>query len=316
MENSSDKRRKHFFDLWGKKKQASPKFNIRSQSGILLAGHKQRFDFKHTTDSPRDSSSSSSQSDTDSSSRTENERFHRSRQRHNASPDHGKKMYSPQLQTHVRYEEQEYSNHNDLHLDNEGTGRIHYSSIDPHTISREKLFTLSPRKLRELSSTLGLDYRQSQKAELVESIYQHIYQHGLNTRKDTVLVPDKMTKERIAISATNDDWNQMTILLREIIPFYGQGDVKTDITVRQTIAKLPNIYLDMPDPRFGNTILMHCIQNGVLDLVALLLQKGCDPNIPNHDGSIGLHFLCNPDSNQSLDVAQVSPKPFIMPHVK
>jgi ankyrin repeat protein len=153
-----------------------------------------------------------------------------------------------------------------------------------------------------------------QKTDIVQAIHNHFHSHSSNGSRYNSALEDSTAFHMSTSSKTSssyllenpretpDDYNQMSLLLREIIPFYGQGDGKTDTVVQQTMAKLPKIYLDMQDARLGNTILMLCIQHGILDLVPLLLQKGCDPNIPNYDGSMGLHFLCDPES---LEIAQV-----------
>ena len=326
MDESREKRRNNFFDIWSRKKQGSAKGSPSDTHGSNLGPRSRRqhgyLNERHLSRPPssRDSSSSSSSShsiDSDSEESSSirpyrhQDAYHQERSEEYS--DEKNAFHSPAL---AYMHDDEHSFHRVHNLDRSYPTQFH-TSQDVHRYSREQLFALTPKKLRELGLTLGLDPRLSQKADLVEAINNHLQPHphtghGYRGQEDTFhetsrRLEKRIPEERISIeSEAPDDYNQMILLLREIIPFYGQGDVKTDSIVRQTIAKLPKMYLDMQDSRFGNTILLLCIQHGIFDLVSLLLQKGCDPNIPNYDGSIGLHFLCHPESIMSLEVAQVN----------
>jgi hypothetical protein len=91
------------------------------------------------------------------------------------------------------------------------------------------------------------------------------------------------------------DSNPMEILF-QFIPYYGQGNLGTDSTVRATLKNLLVDDIDFRDDN-GNTLLLLACQYRCEDLVRIMLNKGADPNAFNSSGACCLHFACYKDSS-------------------
>ncbi len=182
-------------------------------------------------------------------------------------------------------------------------------------LTQEELFELTSRELRKKCNNIGLDTSTIiNKSEFVEMLHNYYRlskgeTNGTNSAKSThqkrrssLLVSPNFSGRRGSIML-NDESEQLIEILYEIIPFFGQGDLHLDSTVRETIQRLPHYAIDTPDPT-GNTILMLACQFRASELVSLIITKGSDVNLQNNDGATCLHFSCYSESF-SAEVVQV-----------
>ena len=107
---------------------------------------------------------------------------------------------------------------------------------------------------------------------------------------------------------SEDEEEEMLDLLQEILPFFGQGDISSDVIVRETIEKMPLDALELPD-RLGNTVLILACQYAAYELIPLLIEKGCNVNAQNNDGACCLHFPCYSDKVE-VETVEVRQKYF------
>ena len=182
-------------------------------------------------------------------------------------------------------------------------------------LTQEELFELTSRDLRKKCNNIGLDTSTViNKSELVEMLHNYYRMSkgettGTNNaklthqkRRSSLVVSPNFSGRRGSIML-NDESEQLIEILYEIIPFFGQGDLHLDSTVRETIQRLPHYAIDTPDPT-GNTILMLACQFRASELVSLIITKGSDVNLQNNDGATCLHFSCYSESF-SPEVVQV-----------
>ena len=167
-----------------------------------------------------------------------------------------------------------------------------YSSTDSEEtlsiLSRRELFDLKTRVLRKRCHDAGLDVRKVfKKKDLVHLIYNHY-----NSKYDK---ESNYNTRGWPGMKENDEIEQMMTVLREILPFYGEGDIASDNTVTETIQRLPSYALDRRD-NYGNTMLLLACQYGAYGLVNIMIAKGCDINAQNYVGVCCLHHACYTDS--------------------
>jgi len=162
-------------------------------------------------------------------------------------------------------------------------------------LTKEELYHLPAKKLRKRCRRAGIDAsRMVDKADMVRALYD-FYRHQSASRQNQQY-GEAGTAAGANVVDLDDQTSQMVQILHEIVPFYGQGDDKSDAVVRDTIQKLPQHALDYPDANSGSTTLIFACQCGAEDLVELLIAKGCDVNARNANGVAALHCACYSDS--------------------
>jgi hypothetical protein len=87
----------------------------------------------------------------------------------------------------------------------------------------------------------------------------------------------------------------MRDILFQFIPYYGQGNISNDSTVRAALSSLSIQDIDSRDDS-GNTLLLLACMYRCEDLVRIMLNKGADPNAINSSGACCLHFACYGDT--------------------
>lgn len=184
---------------------------------------------------------------------------------------------------------------------------------DDYVLTRGELNELSTKTLRKRCHRAGINANKARnKGDLVEALCDHYRTSRKSKNPATVRGASNSTSrsrrkqgERTEGGAgLGNETAQMIEILQEIIPFYGQGDHQSDAIVRDTIERLPEHALELPDAT-GNTILLLACQSGAYDLVPLLLSRGSDAGAQNNDGVASLHFACYTDSF-SPEMAEVS----------
>ena len=177
----------------------------------------------------------------------------------------------------------------------------HHSSSQRHKstpvdeddfLTKEELYHLPAKKLRKRCRRAGVDAsRMVDKADMVRALHDYYRQQSSSRHggADTASIPTNFVE-------LDEPTSQMVEILHEIVPFYGQGDDKSDAVVRDTIQRLPQHALDYPDAESGSTTLIFACQCGAEDLVELLIAKGCDVNARNSNGVAPLHCACYSDS--------------------
>ena len=224
---------------------------------------------------------------------------------------------------------------------------MHVSHNHHHELlTREELFELPARDLRNKCRILGLDASRVVEKEGLVLLIHDFYRRQSNGTK--IHHPDPMFGKVITnspplgntlhVTSTpnnntntpnnlhvqmspnplssnfpllNDENEQMVEILFEIIPYYGQGDPSIDSIIKDTIQRLPIYCLERREQLAGNTLMMISCQAGAIDLVSMLLSKGSDFNAQNRHGETSLHFVCYNDS-YSPDIAQVSIATFMV----
>ena len=223
------------------------------------------------------SSYSKASSYTPSISSSDDRRRHRGRRRrhqHHHSSSHGRKRPLPKPATTSSVGANEF-------------------------LTKEELYHLPAKKLRKRCRRAGIDAsRMVDKADMVRALYDFYRQSQQNYGE-----VDNAAAGANVVELDNQT-SQMVQILHEIVPFYGQGDDKSDAVVRDTIQKLPQHALDYPDADSGSTTLIFACQCGAEDLVELLIAKGCDVNARNATGVAALHCVCYSDSF-SLPIAKL-----------
>eukprot|EP00814_Leptocylindrus_danicus_P018615 CAMPEP_0116026856 /NCGR_PEP_ID=MMETSP0321-20121206/14189_1 /TAXON_ID=163516 /ORGANISM="Leptocylindrus danicus var. danicus, Strain B650" /LENGTH=1348 /DNA_ID=CAMNT_0003499913 /DNA_START=1792 /DNA_END=5838 /DNA_ORIENTATION=- len=161
------------------------------------------------------------------------------------------------------------------------------SSASSEFLTREELFELPAKELRARCQRVGLGTKHAiRKKDLVSLLYDY---YANNVEKMVSSFPTQKMHD------DENEEEEMLDLLQEILPFFGQGDLSSDVIVRETIEKLPLDALEMPD-RLGNTVLILACQYAAYDLIPLLIEKGCNVNAQNNDGACCLHFPCYSDT--------------------
>jgi len=198
--------------------------------------------------------------------------------------------------------------------------------LDSNMLTREELFELPARELRNKCRILGLDASKVAEKEGLVLLIHEFYRRQSNEKKfhlDPSLIGDTRMSNSLALrtdepnnvniqspptaskfSMLNDENEQMIEILFEIIPYYGQGDLSIDSIVKDTIQRLPFYCLESRDKVSGNTLIMIASHVGSIDLVMMLIRRGSDINAQNHNGETSLHFVCYSDS-YSPDIAKV-----------
>jgi len=174
-----------------------------------------------------------------------------------------------------------------------------------YVLTRGELNELSTKTLRKRCHRAGIDANKAMdKGDLVEALCDH-YRSSRKSKSNPATVRGvadgtnrgrrKHREMTEGGRGLDDETTQMIEILQEIIPFYGQGDHQSDAIVRDTIERLPEHALELPDAT-GNTILLLACQSGAYDLVPLLLSRGSDAGAQNNDGVASLHYACYTDS--------------------
>ena len=178
--------------------------------------------------------------------------------------------------------------------------------------SRREIRGLSTKALLKRCERVGINTKNIRnKGDLVDALceYYRTRRTSMSPRTSVAANGNAMSRRKQndrkdLREMMDDETRQMIEILQEIIPFYGQGDHQSDSIVRDTIERLPEHALELPDAS-GNTILLLACQSGAYDLVPLLLSRGSDACAQNNDGVASLHFTCYTDSF-SPEMAQVS----------
>ena len=183
--------------------------------------------------------------------------------------------------------------HQQQHYHHSSSQRHKSSPVDKDDfLTREELHHLPAKKLRKRCRRAGIDAsRMVDKADMVRALHDY-YRRQSNSRHggtDTAAIPTNIVE-------LDKPTSQMVEILHEIVPFYGQGDDKSDAVVRDTIQRLPQHALDYPDAESGSTTLIFACQCGAEDLVEILISKGCGVNARNSNGVAPLHCACYSDS--------------------
>ena len=173
-------------------------------------------------------------------------------------------------------------------------------------LTREELFELPARHLRKMCNRVGLNTQDVSEKEDLVAILHDFFRHSKEGKSPINYGGGGATaaaqrgldlyQRQQQMMVMNDENEQMVEILQEIIPFCGQGDAHADSTVKETIDRLSEHYLDSRDTG-GNTLLMlSCQSKLAVDLIPLFLSKGADPNAQNSDGASCLHFVSYADS--------------------
>ena len=183
--------------------------------------------------------------------------------------------------------------HQQQHYHHSSSQRHKSSPVDKDDfLTREELHHFPAKKLRKRCRRAGIDAsRMVDKADMVRALHDY-YRRQSNSRHGgtvTAAIPTNIVE-------LDEPTSQMVEILHEIVPFYGQGDDKSDAVVRDTIQRLPQHALDYPDAESGSTTLIFACQCGAEDLVEILISKGCDANARNSNGVAPLHCACYSDS--------------------
>jgi len=169
-------------------------------------------------------------------------------------------------------------------------------------LTHDELSKLRTKELKRKCHDARINTRNcSKKRDYVNLIYS--YYHASESEDYIENKSSKVSRRRSTI-INNDEVEQMVVVLQELLPFYGEGDITSDTVVRETIEKLPSYALDMRD-KAGNTILLLACQYKAQELVHIMIVKGCDVNAQNHIGACSLHYACYTDS-LSIETAKVS----------
>lgn len=180
--------------------------------------------------------------------------------------------------------------------------------FDNDFLTREELMELPAKELRGRCYRIGLDCSHAlEKKELVHILHDHYRKvvHQSSTaqcqnHQETASIQyyqksSQSNKQDRQIVPHSDETVQMLELLEQVLPYFGQGDIAIDNTVKDTIDRLPYVCLESRNGE-GNTLLMMCCQIAAIDLVPILLSKGSDPNALNNFGESCLHFTTYSES--------------------
>lgn len=96
-----------------------------------------------------------------------------------------------------------------------------------------------------------------------------------------------------AASPTPNLEQGLVAMLRESLPYWGQGMEDVERTVREALADVDIDAVNAVDADSGETPLLLCAQYGAGDLVDLLVTQGAEVNATLPSGAAALHYMTN-----------------------